>query len=417
MNNDWSPTTDTQCVLKWAWSTVQLFNGARTKSCFKNPAISLTPSTIQNFHNIDQIINDRKEMLAGRWPTGCYVCKQVEDLGSTSDRHLHNKFQHLVPQELKNNPNIVEIKPTVLEVYFRNTCNMSCIYCSPRLSSKFMSELNKYGEFDNDGVVIKKSNYNEDNYSEILSHFWKNLVEILPTLKELNILGGEPFLIDELNQLIDFIDQNPSKDLDLTVVSNINIPHEKFVNDVNRLQQLQDSGKLKSVKINASIDGWDKSIEFQRYGLSLDLFEKNFLYLLNNTSLKLCINFTATCISIPSMPELMKKWAEWNNIREVDLSGARVETHERSQDYLDLDTLPSHFLIPFLSKSIEYIDSIQHHTWQRERIENLKTYIEKTNSSGNEIKLKKLKIFIEEISKRRNIQWIDYYPWLESHFK
>jgi hypothetical protein len=280
-----------------------------------------------------------------------------------------------------------------------------------------MSELNKYGEFDNDGVVIKKSNYNEDNYSEILSHFWKNLVEILPTLKELNILGGEPFLIDELNQLIDFIDQNPSKDLDLTVVSNINIPHEKFVNDVNRLQQLQDSGKLKSVKINASIDGWDKSIEFQRYGLSLDLFEKNFLYLLNNTSLKLCINFTATCISIPSMPELMKKWAEWNNIREVDLSGARVETHERSQDYLDLDTLPSHFLIPFLSKSIEYIDSIQHHTWQRERIENLKTYIEKTNSSGNEIKLKKLKIFIEEISKRRNIQWIDYYPWLESHFK
>lgn len=417
MNNDWKPTTNTQCVLKWAWSTVILFNGAGTKSCYKNPTISLTVENIKNFHNIDRIIEDRKEMLAGQWPTGCHICKNVEDLGSISDRQLHNKFQHLVPAELKKNPTITDISPTVLEIYFRNTCNMSCIYCSPRLSSKFTSEMKKYGEFEKDGVEIKNSKYNENNYTEILLEFWKNLIEILPSLKELNILGGEPFLLKELDELIDLLNENPSPRLNLTIVSNLNIPHDKFIQQIEKLQQLKDNKKVKSVKINASIDGWDKSIEFQRYGLSLKLFEQNFLYLLNDTKIQLCINFTATCIGIPSMPELIKNWIEWNKIREVDLSGTQVETHGRKQEYLDLDTLPASFLLPYLKKSLEYIDSIQHHPWQRERISNLKMYLEKQNSQGDENKLKKLKIFIEEISKRRNIQWIDYYPWLESFFK
>jgi organic radical activating enzyme len=414
MNSLWKPITETQCVLKWAWSTVLLFNGARVKSCFKNPALPL--ENIKNFHNIKQLVQDRKEMLSGKWPSGCYECKQVEELGSISDRLLHNKFQHLVSEDLRNNTDISKIKPSILEIYFRNTCNMSCIYCTPMLSSKFTSEMKKYGEFENNGVEIKNSQYNEQNYSEILIKFWEILIEILPTLKEVNVLGGEPFLLPELEQLIDILDQYPAPDLDLSIISNLNIPHEIFCQSIKKLQKLQDTQKVKSIKINASIDGWDKSIEFQRYGLSLKLFENNFLYLLNQTNLRLSINYTATCIGIPSMPELMAKWAEWNKIRQVDLSGNKVETYERKQEYLDLDTLPASFLLPYLSKSLEYIDSINHHPWQRERIENLKIYLEKQNSQGDKNKLKKLKIFIEEISKRRNIKWIDYYPWLESFF-
>lgn len=413
---NWTPLTQTQCVLKWGWSSIYLFNGGWTASCFSNPYVKIDPDNFGNFHNLSKKLEDRNLMLQGQWPTGCNTCKVVEDVGASSDRIIHNRFQHLVPDVMKQNPDSIESYPTVVEIAFKNTCNMSCIYCAAKFSSKIASEMNQFGEFKKDGVEIPNVPYNEINYEKLRTEFWKWLESNITKIRELVILGGEPFLLDETYELFEFIDKNPNSKLDLTLISNLNIPTSLMKKTVDNLTKLIDNKKLKSIKISASIDGWDKSIEFQRYGLSLELFEKNLLYILNNTKLKLNINFTATCLSIPSMVPLLKEWIKWNSIRPVDLSGGHVLV-TKGQQCLELDTLPASFLLPYISQAVDIIPKEPKFNFSRSRVEMLKEFIENKNSIGDKIKLKQLKIYIDEISKRRNIDWRNYYPWLESFFE
>ena len=198
----WVPSTDTQCVLKWAFSTIILFGKAGTSSCCKHPALPISSETFSNLHNLDQHIEDRKLMLEGKWPAGCQVCKIAEDMGASSDRTVHNKLQHLVPEKLKADPKATVIDPVVIELYFKNTCNMSCIYCNPRLSSKWQSEIATHGSFADGNVRFDGYDYKEDSYDELLTTFWTWLENNIHSLKELNLLGGEPFLMDEMDQLI-----------------------------------------------------------------------------------------------------------------------------------------------------------------------------------------------------------------------
>ena len=80
-------------------------------------------------------------MLSGEWPgAGCEYCKNIEETGGESDR----KFQlaqlndtNLIPAELHVDNGAVSVTPTILEVWFRNTCNMACIYCGPHFSSRW----------------------------------------------------------------------------------------------------------------------------------------------------------------------------------------------------------------------------------------------------------------------------------------
>ena len=49
-----------------------------------------------------------------------------------SDRQYQLKAGHEVdrtPEELLTDPTATEVVPTILEVYFNNTCNMACLYC------------------------------------------------------------------------------------------------------------------------------------------------------------------------------------------------------------------------------------------------------------------------------------------------
>ena len=92
-------------------------------------------------------------MLLGQWPQGgCTYCKNIETSGGFSDRMLHNTIPDLYPAELDADINSTVVSPTILEVFFDHTCNLSCVYCGPEISSKIADEYRKFGAFDQHGV-------------------------------------------------------------------------------------------------------------------------------------------------------------------------------------------------------------------------------------------------------------------------
>lgn len=297
--------TDTACQLKWSQSTVFLTTG-NTSSCHRVNQNKIPDNF--DFHNTPEKITARKKMLAGEWPGhGCEYCKLIEDNNGYSDRMLHRQYAGLgPPPEFDSDPTATHVTPRWLEVYFSNYCNLKCVYCGPHFSSSWESELKRAG--------IEVGNYSQGNYVDSLFEWFEDNIQHLYNLM---ILGGEPFLQPQSDRLLDFLETKSCPELSLTFFSNLTIDPTRLQKRLARMEKLKEDGKIKNVHIVASIDCWGKQAEYIRYGLDLALFQKNFEYLLHNTTAKLNINMAWNALSTFSMPEFFEKFNEWNNVRRV----------------------------------------------------------------------------------------------------
>ena len=307
--------TDTACQLKWSHSTVFLTE-LKTSSCHRVNHDLFDLETF-NFHNTPAKLNDRKLMLEGKWPgRGCEHCKTIESAGGTSDRMLHLDFHgYRAPPEIDINPTAIEVSPRQLEIYFSNTCNLKCIYCNPRFSSQINEENRKFGP------VNKSYNINFPGYHNIpeevpdaTNKMFDWLDANIHTLDQLLVLGGEPFIQKETKRLLTFLEDKSLPDLDLIIFSNLTIEHDKFVAYVEKLKSITN---LNQITIIGSIDCWGPTAEYIRNGLDLALFDKNFTYLVEHTSINLVINSCLSSLSVFEMPALAKKINQWSTVRTV----------------------------------------------------------------------------------------------------
>ena len=214
---------DPTCLYKWGWSTIFLKNGT-TSSCHRTVNDRIDHTNFDTFHNTPLKLKTRQDMLDGKWPgNGCQYCKKIEDAGGISDRTDINSRSNrdLVPKELLTNPNAINVTPTMVEVYFSNLCNMSCIYCGPSLSSTWEHEARKFKLLP--AEHLDKILFNDEQYKLILEKFWAWLAVNATRLTKYNILGGEPFYQPELETNINFFETQPCPKLRLTIFSNLKV--------------------------------------------------------------------------------------------------------------------------------------------------------------------------------------------------
>lgn len=404
-NNYFPIKTDTACKLKWAWSTLYL-NGGITASCHRSAMTKLESNNFDNFHNTEKKISDRKTMLDGKWPGGgCNYCERVEIAGGYSDRMLHNSIPNNYPSELDHDI-VLELNPSILEVYFNNICNLSCIYCLPHLSSKLNEEYEKYGEFNNNGVTLVP--LEKKFFKDLEEPFWKWMHSNFIKLTDFNILGGEPFLQKQLDILLKFINDNPNFNCNLTIISNLSVPNSRILQIVKQIRELIKNRKLKSFTINASIDCWGPEQEYIRTGIDLTQWQTNFEYLLAQKWIKLNINQTISGLSIKTMPTLLISLGEWKKLRPV---GHYFSAVEPGPSYLR----PNIFGPGVFNKDFTKILSLMHNNTSDEQraykyMCGIANEIEKTTRNTNE--LKKMLIFLNEKDRRRGTNWRTSFPWL-----
>jgi len=321
--------TKTACQLKWAHSTVFL-PYETTSSCHRVNHDTI-PSDF-NFHNTPEKIEARTKMLNGEWPgNGCEYCKFVEDQDGFSDRMMHLEYPNLnAPIELKDNLTNTHVTPRWLEIYFSNLCNLSCLYCTENFSSTWQTENVKYDENFIPSNKAKELKYTDKMFDWLDSN--------VGHLYNLMVLGGEPFTQPQSDRLLDFLSERKCPNLTLTFFSNLSVDSEKLSKRFNRMQKLKDNGNIKEVHVVASIDCWGEQSEYIRTGLNLDLFEKNFLYLLQQTTCKLNVNMTGTSLSVFTMPALIEKINEWNEVRRVYASMMLVNGSD------SIDNIPFNFI-------------------------------------------------------------------------
>ena len=402
----WFPIPgDKACIYKWTQVSVYLWSGT-SSACHRNKSFLIGDDF--DFHNTPQILADRKKMLSGEWPNyghGCEHCRDQELRGGISDRMqlLSNPdSERYVSQEMYDDPTNIKVPPTQLSVDFNNKCNLKCIYCGPSLSSSILKEHEKFGQSirtPEEPWLLDKT-YHE-RQKKLLNWMENNYHK----LKAFDILGGEPMIQPETFQYVDWMIKHPNKEIDFELYSNMQVKPKIFRRKVQKFREL--AGSVREVLWTASIDCWGPASEYIRFGHDLETWEENWTYLLEECpEIKTSMNWTVTPLSIPSVPELMRKVIEWNKIRYSAINFNKVI----DPDYMD----PSIFPEGTFSEHIKEIIKLNEVMCKRQEYKDyIKSMFKEINTSPtNYDKINQLKQELDIFDYRRKTNWKELFPWL-----
>ena len=399
---------DAACLYKWTWSTIFLSRGT-TSSCHRCRHWEIDENTILDFHNHPGKVADREKMVNGEWPgNGCEYCRDVEQAGGASERTTYINYldNNYVPKELFSNPTATTVTPRLLEVYFSNVCNQSCVYCTPGFSSQIEAEVKRFGASK---YNLHYSNSNpEVNYDKLLDRFWEWMRTKGHELTTLQVLGGEPMYQKEFDMCLDFFNANPNPNLEWRIFSNLKHDSVKFKEKIDRVRDLIANKKIRSMEIVASLDCWGPEIEYARYGVKIDEWERNMLTVLNTEGIGISVHSTITPLTLPSMYQLFEKIAEWRKIKMVRYSWNTVVRPEIFNPY----NFGPH-LIPHIDRVLESLPPVEE--WEQPQVEYFKGIRQQMSKSTVDKKqIQDLVGFLSDIDARRRLNWQETFPSIAS---
>jgi len=202
--------------------------------------------------------NLRQEFMSGAKPKSCYRCWAEEDVNKTSKRlnHLENKMSQVVPLI---NFNTLEPKNFLyLDLKLGNICNLKCRICGPLNSSKWAQEVLMSVPFEFRKTHQYKTWLVEGEWPRTSKTFWDEVYTLIPKIKFLDFTGGEPFMIQEHFDLLQYsVDHGYSRYQHLFYNSNGTV----FPEGAEELWK-----NFARVEIAFSIDALGDRFEYERSG-------------------------------------------------------------------------------------------------------------------------------------------------------
>ena len=261
-----------------------------TKPCcsFKydpKDSVSAYDTDLSTYHASDYVKSLSTQLENGIWPTECSSCKVKEQLGKSSMREMGNRAYE--------NYNATDI---TLEIRPGNVCNFACQTCWPAASSRVTSFFQQAGF---DVITPDRPKFGIGGTANIVDY--KFLDSIKDRIKDVVILGGEPFYDKKCLAFLDWAIENLSANL--TLFTNTSIIREDII-----------SAYPGTLTIVNSLDAVGKPAEYIRFGTEWDVVEKTFNQLKTFKNVKNRVNITSSAYNFYYISDviefLLDDWPE-----------------------------------------------------------------------------------------------------------
>lgn len=308
----------TICMLPWI-SIETSPTGSARPCCMAQEEITdsnghrynLNQHTLTEIYNSEYMQNLRTQFRNGEKPKTCNRCWEEESAGRTSKRmHTKTRLKELYP--LVDWANNTPDQLWFIDLKLGNICNLKCRICGSWSSSKWAEEELAYAP-----LVDKKSHVayqwlRQGAWPRTSTVFWDNLKTLLPNIKYIEFTGGEPWLIKEHWDLLQYaIDQGYSKNIDIHYNTNATVVPEKLLG-------WREFGR---VDIAFSIDNVQERFEYERYGADWNMANNIIDGIhgwaqndITNITTQLC--FTINIQNVYYLDELLT-WAESKNFGDI----------------------------------------------------------------------------------------------------
>lgn len=238
--------------------------------------------TLNDLHSAPEYRKIQKLIEKNKNPEECARCWRLEELNLTSRRlESEEKFKRV-----KYEKNYIQD----MEIALDFTCNMMCRICGPHASSKWAVAKSKILEIDDENE-FKDFNLPLINSATYQQQFKKVVDNTdLSKVKNIKILGGEPFYSKNINWFIDklYNEVEMPDELSLSIFTNGSIFPKK--------ELLEKLLKFSSITIVFSIDAIGDLASTTRWGINWDTIEENCRswYNLRKTNFNLMLNINST---------------------------------------------------------------------------------------------------------------------------
>ena len=259
---------DTICMLPWISIETSPMGTVRP-CCMAHDEITdeqgnkynLNETDLETVYHSKYMQNLRQQFRAGEQPATCNRCWQEEAAGRDSKR-INSKIRL---KELYQQVDWANDDPDQLwfvDLKLGNICNLKCRICGSWSSSKWAEEELAYTPEVDKKSHIAYTWLRQGAWPRKTQTFWDNMRALLPDIRYFEFTGGEPWLIEEHWELLEFAVANGyGRNIDIHYNTNATQPPTRLVPLLT---------KLGRVDIAFSVDNVGPRFEYERYGARWD---------------------------------------------------------------------------------------------------------------------------------------------------
>lgn len=247
-------------------------DGAIKACCRSHPVGFIDKETLEEIWNNDTMRRIRRQVLNGERPSECEPCFNLEDQGVVSLRQRHVEARipeariNLYPDALEklNEDYSMPFEIPTMELKLNNLCNLKCRMCHPGDSTSWndWDQVEEFYKKDNNIIFHLVEDHNLKN-KPFLDKFqdnpqwWNDLEKLLPYFRRVEFAGGEPLMDPQHYRILDMLAPYGDQ-IEIKYATNLSI-----LGKSNRTIW-QYWPKFKSIAVNVSIDGFNRSYEYIR---------------------------------------------------------------------------------------------------------------------------------------------------------
>ena len=358
--------TDTWCPIPWNFQAIRS-NGDVRVCCQANitknkgvlrkqdgVAYNAARDDLIAARNSDLIKIMRKNMMNGIWSDECKRCQIEEESGLVSRRNYeHDRWPNLRKEDVQpytSEDGTIDTIALPVEYYdlrFGNFCNLGCRMCGPTDSTGWYDDwvaLTGSTEFeDTHGIeTLYKQNgkWVSDSYGWHNSvSFWHQIETNANNVRHVYMAGGEPLLIERHYEFLErCVESGAAKNMLIEYNTNMtSVP--------NRVLSLWKN--FKQIQVGASIDGYGKVLEYQRYPAEWDKVWRNIQKVdSNGGNIFAWFAYTVTVYNVLHMPDFMKWKLSESGVSRFNCTKKRpIVTHHVAHNppHLNIRILPTSY--------------------------------------------------------------------------
>jgi MoaA/NifB/PqqE/SkfB family radical SAM enzyme len=412
----------TFCILPW--THVATYNDGSALLCCvaKNTEdLNLNKMTFSEVWNSDHFKDARIKMLNGERVSACESCYKEEDAGVRSHRQVENHvwikelgeeyINSIIDQTQEDGTVLTDM--ITLDLRLGNTCNLQCLMCRPRDSSKWLKDARILSEtLQTDAKwdwKYKIQNYstNEFNWYKDLE-FLNNFYESANDIRHIIFGGGEPLYIKEHHEIIkELVKRGLSKNIKLRYHTNGTILNEEIIELWNQFQ---------AVELMISIDGYDQINSIIRFPSVWEDIEENLKrYDKTEDNITVKILCTVQALNIMYLPEFID-WIKSQNYKKIVIDKDSYSFHCGTLHW------PQYMTTKILPKELKEIISTKLISWVGDKgsyniHKKVLDQISFMNSEDDEIKQTEFLEYIEKIDILKDLKIKETMPEFFSFFK
>jgi len=415
-------TSKTFCVLPWLHAAT-LTDGSVQLCCVSagGSGFNLNQQTLADYWNSEYVRDTRRRMLAGESVKACQRCYDEEAHGYKSHRLVEHEawqarcgkdtIRNLIEQPGPDGSLAAGVQH--IDLRLGNTCNMTCIMCQPRESSRWVPAARRLSTLVRDNQLKHEWRFKsliEARRFEWYRNaaFWENLKSFLPHVKEIILAGGEPFLIKEQ---FDFVktccEIGEAHHIRLRYHTNGTVFPKEMIGYWEQFER---------VHFMVSLDGIGEAANYVRYPTNWKELENNIRCFdgLGKNSLT-SFNFTTHALNAYRIPEVLD-WAD-----NSGLTNRRRFPHMQGFVAVSLVQDPSYQTICVLPPDCKQLIGDRLSGYIRERlagqnVTNLHAMLAFMNSQDNSRKMSTLVEYTRILDRTRGTDFSRTFPELAPYW-